>query len=110
VPIGNLISQHLANFYLGRFDHWIKEIRKIKGYVRYMDDFLLFSHERRRLKLELEEIIRFLQNDLSLKLKENIQMNRTVLGRSFLGVSRISGSHSAPVPKSKTFLTKTERV
>ena len=26
LPIGNLISQHLANFYLGHLDHWIKEL------------------------------------------------------------------------------------
>ena len=37
VPIGNLISQHPANFYLGRFDRWIKEKRLVKRYLRYMD-------------------------------------------------------------------------
>jgi hypothetical protein len=25
VPIGNLISQHLANYYLCPFDHFVKE-------------------------------------------------------------------------------------
>jgi hypothetical protein len=47
MPIGNLISQHLANFYLGEFDHWVKEDLKIRGYLRYMDDFIVFGHERR---------------------------------------------------------------
>jgi superfamily II DNA helicase RecQ len=31
LPIGNLISQHLANFYLGIYDHWIKEKRRLRG-------------------------------------------------------------------------------
>lgn len=34
LPIGNLISQHLANNYLGFFDHWVKQERRVKGYVR----------------------------------------------------------------------------
>jgi RNA-directed DNA polymerase len=92
VPIGNLISQHLANFYLGPFDHWIKETRKIKGYVRYMDDFLLFAHDKKQLALELEEIARFLETRLALQLKENIQLNRTEFGVPFLGF-RIFPAH-----------------
>lgn len=34
LPIGNLISQHLANFYLGFFDHWIKESLRVRCYLR----------------------------------------------------------------------------
>ena len=30
IPIGNLLSQYFANFYLNSFDHWIKENKKIK--------------------------------------------------------------------------------
>jgi RNA-directed DNA polymerase len=101
VPIGNLISQHLANFYLGLFDHWIKEVRKIKGYVRYMDDFLLFSHAKACLKLELLEIIHFLEKRLALKLKENIQINRTVLGVPFLGF-RVFPAHIRLLSRTRT--------
>lgn len=85
LPIGNLISQHLANFYLGVFDHWIKEERKVKGYLRYMDDFLLFATEKERLKIELEQIKIFLADKLKLSLKGNIQLNRSVFGIPFLG-------------------------
>ena len=100
VPIGNLISQHLANFYLGLLDHWIKETRKIKGYVRYMDDFLLFSHRKAHLKSELEQINRFLKTQLALKLKENIQINRTVLGVPFLGF-RVFPAHIRLLPRTR---------
>jgi retron-type reverse transcriptase len=86
VPIGNLISQHLANFYLGHLDHWIKEIRKIKYYVRYMDDFILFANDKTVLKNELIEIKMFLKNNLELYVKENqIQLNHCSRGFPFLG-------------------------
>lgn len=38
MPIGALTSQHLANFYLGFLDRFIKEELRIRGYARYMDD------------------------------------------------------------------------
>jgi hypothetical protein len=46
LPIGNLLSQHLANLYLGHLDHWIKETLRVRGYVRYMDDFVLWAEDK----------------------------------------------------------------
>ncbi|MEA3339918.1 MAG: RNA-directed DNA polymerase, partial [Chloroflexota bacterium] len=47
LPIGNLTSQFWANCYLNPFDHFVKrELRCCKqrgGYLRYVDDFLLFA-------------------------------------------------------------------
>jgi len=43
IPIGNLTSQFFANFYLNGFDHFVKQVIGIKGYVRYMDDILIFG-------------------------------------------------------------------
>ena len=43
LPIGNLTSQYFANFYLVFVDHYAKEKMQVKGYVRYMDDVLLFA-------------------------------------------------------------------
>ncbi|KAF0159729.1 MAG: reverse transcriptase family protein [Syntrophaceae bacterium] len=86
LPIGNLVSQHLANFYLSVFDHWIKEERKVRGYVRYMDDFLIFGHDRDQLMdEELPAIKDFTQSRLSLTVKPDIQMNRCAGGIPFLG-------------------------
>jgi retron-type reverse transcriptase len=45
LPIGNLTSQFWANCYLNPFDHFVKRRLQCKGYVRYVDDFLLFSNE-----------------------------------------------------------------
>lgn len=35
LPIGNYLSQYLANFYLTGFDHWLKETKCVKYYFRY---------------------------------------------------------------------------
>ncbi len=85
VPIGNLISQHLANFYLGGFDHYIKEVCRVKAYLRYMDDLLLFGRTKAELKFLTDEIRWHLKAELELELKENIQLNRSRHGIPFLG-------------------------
>ena len=99
VPIGNLISQHLANFYLGPLDRHIKEVRRIRGYLRYMDDFLLFAPEKESLQTELDEIRAFLETRLALSLKDNIQLNRTCFGVPFLGF-RVFPAHIRLNPRS----------
>ncbi len=85
VPIGNLVSQHMANFYLGVLDHWIKESRRCKGYLRYMDDFGLFGDNTERPKIELEAIQCFLEDELYLRVKSDLMLNRSTCGVPFLG-------------------------
>jgi hypothetical protein len=49
LPIGNLTSQFWANCFLDPFDHFCKRELRCKGYVRYVDDFLLYADDKRRL-------------------------------------------------------------
>ena len=49
LPIGNLTSQFWANCYLNPFDHFVKRELRCKGYLRYVDDFLLFSNDKQEL-------------------------------------------------------------
>ena len=49
LPIGNLTSQFWANCYLDPFDHFVKRELRCHGYLRYVDDFLLFGDSRRAL-------------------------------------------------------------
>jgi len=44
LPIGNLTSQFWANVYMNRFDHFVKEELRVPGYIRYVDDFVLFHN------------------------------------------------------------------
>lgn len=58
LPIGNLTSQFWANCYLNPFDHFVKRELQCAGYVRYVDDALLFTDEKRTLwqwKAAIEE-------------------------------------------------------
>jgi retron-type reverse transcriptase len=85
LPIGNLTSQNFANYYLSPLDHFIKEILKCPAYVRYVDDFALFSHDTRQLWRWRDEIVRFLA---AFRLKLNL--NRCMIspassGARFLG-------------------------
>ena len=61
LPIGNLTSQLFANIYLDPLDHFVKEVLRAKGYLRYVDDFALFHDDadvleewRRRIDAFLE--------------------------------------------------------
>ena len=58
--IGNMTSQILAVFYLNDLDHYIKENLKIKYYVRYQDDFLLFHYSKDYLNFCFDKIKEFL--------------------------------------------------
>lgn len=49
LPIGNLTSQWFGCIYLTKFDHWVKETIGCSGYVRYVDDFLLFADDKAQL-------------------------------------------------------------
>lgn len=68
LPIGNLTSQLFANIYLNELDQYVKHSLKQRWYARYMDDFLIIHHDRKKLK-QLEKIIQeFLESKLGLKL------------------------------------------
>lgn len=87
LPIGNLTSQFFANVYLDVLDHYCKEILKIKNYIRYMDDFVLFHQSKNQIKIWKKNIIQFLKQELKLEIKEKeCFLNHHLNGLSFLGV------------------------
>lgn len=49
LPIGNLTSQFWSNCYLDPFDHFIKRELRCQAYLRYVDDFALFSDSKPEL-------------------------------------------------------------
>ena len=70
LPIGNLTSQFWANVYLDPLDHFIKRVLRCPGYVRYVDDMLLFADDKRELHAWRDAVIDFLAA-LRLTLHEN---------------------------------------
>lgn len=87
--IGSMTSQILAIFYLNDMDHFIKENLKIKYYVRYQDDFLLFHPSKQYLQFCLRELTNFLSKEnLTLNSKTRIYKNTNnflFLGRNSYG-------------------------
>lgn len=69
LPIGNLTSQLWGNFYLDALDHRIVEGERHGDYLRYTDDFLLFSGSKQRLH-ELRETITEELGSVRLRLAE----------------------------------------
>ena len=49
LPIGNLSSQFWSNCYLHRFDQFVSRELRCPAYLRYVDDFALFSDSKRQL-------------------------------------------------------------
>lgn len=82
--IGSMTSQILAIFYLNDMDHFIKETLKIKYYVRYQDDFLLFHPSKQYLKYCLKQIELFLFSE-KLSLNKKTRIYRSTNNFIFLG-------------------------
>lgn len=85
IPIGNLTSQHFANVYLNSLDHFVKENLRCSPYIRYVDDFCLFSDDREELvdwRCRVEERLA----GLRLKIHPiKSQIFETKRGASFVG-------------------------
>ncbi len=62
LPIGNQTSQFFANVYLDALDHFVKDRLRVPGYVRYCDDFLAFSDDKRELASLRAAIVKFLED------------------------------------------------
>ena len=46
IAIGNVTSQIFSNIYLNEFDRYVKHTLRIKKYLRYGDDFVIFVDNR----------------------------------------------------------------
>jgi retron-type reverse transcriptase len=68
IPIGNLTSQFFANFYLDGLDHFVQEDLQWRGYLRYMDDFVLFSDDKHELARAQRAIAAWLEEQRRLQL------------------------------------------
>ena len=85
LPIGNLTSQFFANVYMNNFDHFVKRDLKVKSYIRYVDDFVLFDNSKDNLLFLKNKIEDYLKNNLSLKLRDDFKIKKMQNGLDFLG-------------------------
>mgnify|MGYP001068192763 CR=1 FL=1 len=92
LPIGNLTSQCFANIYLSGFDHFVKEQLGIKKYLRYVDDFALFSDEKQVL-VNARAAIEAELETLRLRIHPmKSQLYKTEIGANFVGF-RVFANH-----------------
>ena len=76
MPLGNLTSQFFANVYLNELDYFVKNVLRVKYYVRYVDDFVIFHNSNEQLRKWKEKIDEFLR--LRLKLELHSQKSRII--------------------------------
>ena len=86
IPIGNLTSQIFINIYLNELDQYVKHQLKIKHYVRYVDDFIILSKDKKYLQELTEKIRNFLYDKLYFTLHpKKVSISPCDKGIDFLG-------------------------
>ena len=83
LPIGSLTSQHFANRYLSPLDHRAKDRLRIRPYLRYMDDMLVFGNDRAEVAAHARDL-----EERAARLRLRLppwQVQPTRAGVSFLG-------------------------
>jgi len=102
LPLGNLTSQLFVNVYMNKFDQFVKHGLKIKFYIRYADDFIIFSENKEWLENLIGAIREFLHDKLKLQLHPDKVFIKTVAsGVDFLGLINF--------PEHRILRTKTKR-
>ncbi len=86
MPLGNLTSQFFANVYLNELDKFIKHKLRIRYYIRYVDDFVIFHKSKDKIERYKSTINKFLNANLNLELHQGkskvLSLNQ---GITFLG-------------------------
>ena len=86
LPLGNLTSQLFVNVYMNEFDQFVKYKLKAKRYIRYADDFVIFSEDKKWLEMVLRRINEVLSTKFKLELHPDKVFIKTLAsGVDFLG-------------------------
>ena len=86
LPIGNLTSQILANYFLNPLDRWIQEECGMSQYGRYVDDFFLIHESKEELLNLIPRVRGFLRSELGLTLHpRKVHLQPVNHGVQFLG-------------------------
>lgn len=89
-PIGNYLSQWFGNYYLSFLDNYILHQLKPGGYIRYCDDFLLFSNDKSFLHDCKAKIETFINEQLELSFSK-AQVFSVKQGVDFCGYRHFKG-------------------
>jgi retron-type reverse transcriptase len=85
IPIGNLTSQFFANLYLDDLDHYLKEVLRVKAYLRYVDDTVVLGDDKGWLAEVREAVRERLAKDRLLLHPRKAHITRVQDGLNLLG-------------------------
>lgn len=110
LPIGNMTSQFLSIFYLHELDHFIVHDLHLKYYVRYMDDFIIMSSQKEKLKEALILIRQMLEDKYKLKISDKKTKIVSIKnGFDFLGYTFKVINHKTIVKIKRSNIKKIKR-
>lgn len=84
VPIGSYLSQWLGNLYMTSLDMYVKHELKCKAYIRYCDDFVIFSNNKEEIRCIQSKIKEYCESVLALKMSK-CEYFPSTQGVDFLG-------------------------
>ena len=85
LPLGNYTSQMFANIYLNELDQYVKHKLKCKYYYRYMDDMVIMCENKEIAKDSLNNMTKFLKENLKLTLNSKTRIFKDIQGVNFCG-------------------------
>jgi len=85
LPIGNMTSQYFGVLYMSGLDRYIKEELKIKYYTRYVDDFILIHEDKEYLRNCRQQIQKYVEEKLELRLNKKTMISKMEEGVSYIG-------------------------
>ena len=110
LPLGNLTSQLFVNVYMNKFDQFMKHRLKAQYYIRYADDFVIFSENKEWLEKLIGLIKEFLRQELKLELHPNKIFIKTIAsGIDFLGMVNFSDYRVLRTKTKRRMLKKINR-
>ncbi len=86
LPLGNVTSQIFINIYMNELDQFIKRELKVKYFIRYADDFVIFNDNKQYLTDLVPKLSEFLEKKLRLSLHpKKLYIKTLSSGVDFLG-------------------------
>lgn len=102
IPIGNYFSQYDGNFFLSGFDHWIKEVKRVKhfdfvGYRIFLNSTLLRKSTCQEMKRKMTNIRKKVENGQEMNYSEWCSINSYKGWLKHCDSSHLSDKYIVPI-------------
>lgn len=100
IAIGNLTAQAASNLNLNDFDNYVVNTLKLNKYIRYVDDIVIISDNKKQLMDAFPNICRMLENTHQSINKKKTKIDTAYHAVSFLGKASYPYGYQNQVNKS----------